>query len=198
MTNSFWVLWFRRCSVSSTRVAIPPPLLFGSGYVFDRASGTVSVTRSISRIPISRFELRLRDTQYVDVTQRHYSSDAGPGSFEVVEMTTRNPGRVFPVVHVFYGWCYSRRAAEIASGIRPWRESLNPQASPFLPSALAADGRTLQARKDAAFAEPAWLQHGRKTPNSPGDAPFRVGLSIVTGHLPSSKTRPSPSRRDWA
>ncbi len=53
-TYSIWIPLFRICRVSDDKVVITPPLLFGRGYVFDRTRGTVSISRRLFGIPISK------------------------------------------------------------------------------------------------------------------------------------------------
>ncbi len=72
-SESIWVPFFRRCRVSENQVEITPPVIFGRGYVFDRARQMVTVRRCLLRrtlseeeIPFSEVSVRL-STRSVEV-----------------------------------------------------------------------------------------------------------------------------------
>ncbi len=57
----FWISWFRWCAVSEDKVVVSPPLVFGSGYVFDRKKRIVSASLRIFGLPVSKTQIPFHD-----------------------------------------------------------------------------------------------------------------------------------------
>ena len=72
--------------MSDDKVVITPPVLFGRGYVFDRTRRTVSISRRLMGIPISKTQapffqitsLRVNRV-YVEGTKAHFSDPSLTG-----------------------------------------------------------------------------------------------------------------------
>ena len=57
-TGWIWVPFFRLCRVGDDRVEITPPILFGRGFLFDRARQVVTIRRCLFGLPLSKEEFQ--------------------------------------------------------------------------------------------------------------------------------------------
>ncbi len=161
MTDRFWVPLFRYCTVSDERVAVSPPILFGRGYVFDRSSRTVSVTRAFLRVPFSRVQIAFRDITGLTLTEieEEHTTQYGEMTqiYDMVAVITREPERRFTVAKEALGWWFSGASIErIALAIYD------------LTGDDTAWARSMRDRLNAAVREAPGISHGelrRKLPD---------------------------------
>ena len=128
MGYSIWIPIFRICRVSDDKVVITPPVLFGRGYVFERTQGTVSISRRLLGIPISKTLAPFEQITSLSVTRvwrkgtPGYSSPymltgsvpATPGGWSY-GLTMRVGGEEFKIGR---GWQRRGRVARIEAAIR--------------------------------------------------------------------------------
>ncbi len=77
-----WVPAFRRCRISEDKVEITHPLIFGRGFLFDRARQVVTIRRCLlgftlseEEIPFSHLSLRFRSEASHGEYGESYTSD---------------------------------------------------------------------------------------------------------------------------
>ena len=72
---------FRDCLVANHRVVIPPPILFGRGYVFDGNLKIVSIRVRCLGMTISIVELPFQDIRSVTLNSKHYEATSIAGNY---------------------------------------------------------------------------------------------------------------------
>ena len=77
-----WIPYFRRCWVSADRVELTHPIIFGRGFLFDRARQVVTIRRCLLGLPLSKQEIPLSDVT-ISLGSRYYKPTSGyyTGSF---------------------------------------------------------------------------------------------------------------------
>ncbi len=62
-SNEMRIPHFRRLLIADDRVEVTPPLMFGSGFVFDRARRLVTIRFCLFRLALHREEVRFSDVR---------------------------------------------------------------------------------------------------------------------------------------
>ena len=74
-TDWIWIPFFRRCWIGPDKVEVTHPIIFGRGFLFDRAKQVVTIRRYLLGLPLSTKEIPFSE---LTMGKRKIAFDAGP------------------------------------------------------------------------------------------------------------------------